>query len=87
MKVKVLVAELCPTLCSPMDGSAPGSSVRVIFQASILEWVAISFSEESSQSRDQTQVSYIAGEFLTTWATREDLILSYLYLFIIYLKF
>ena len=34
----------CPTLCDPMDGSPPGSSVRGIFQAGVLEWVAIAFS-------------------------------------------
>ena len=41
---KVLVSQLCLTLCDPMDCSPPGSSVRKIFQARILEWVAISFS-------------------------------------------
>ena len=40
----VLVAELCPTLCNPMDCSLPGSSVHGILQTRILEWVAISFS-------------------------------------------
>ena len=39
------VAQLCPTLWDPMDCSLPGSSVRGIFQARILEWVAISFSK------------------------------------------
>ena len=38
------ITQLCPTLCDPMDCSLPGSSVHGIFQASILEWVAISFS-------------------------------------------
>ena len=38
----------CPTLCDPMDCSLPGSSVRGIFQARILEWGAISFSRWSS---------------------------------------
>ena len=38
----VLVAQSCPTLCDPMDCSPPGSSVHDIFQARILEWVAIS---------------------------------------------
>ena len=38
------VAQFCPTLCDPTDYSPPGSSVREIFQARILEWVAISFS-------------------------------------------
>ena len=43
MKVKgeSEVAQLCPTLCNPMDCSLPGSSVRGIFQARVLEWVAI----------------------------------------------
>ena len=47
------VAESCPTLCHSMDCSLPGSSVRGISQASILEWVAISFSRGSSRPRDQ----------------------------------
>ena len=51
MKVKVLFAQLCPTLCDHMDCSPPGSSVHGILQARILEWVAISFSRESSQPR------------------------------------
>ena len=49
------VTQLCPTLCNPMDCSLPGSSVHGIFQARILEWVAISFFRASSQPRDQTQ--------------------------------
>ena len=36
----------CPTLCNPIDGSSPGSPVPGILQARILEWVAISFSNE-----------------------------------------
>ena len=51
----------CPTLCDPMGCSLPGSSVHGIFQATVLEWIAISFSRGSSQSRDRTQVSRIAG--------------------------
>ena len=65
MKVKVLVAQLCLTLCDPMDCSQPGSSVHGIFQARILERVAISSSRGSSQHRDQTQVSHIAGRLFT----------------------
>ena len=42
-----------------------------ILQERILEWVAISFSRGSSQPRDQTQVSHIAGGFFSSWATRE----------------
>ena len=49
----------CPTLCSPVDCSLPGSSVHGIFQAWILEWVVISFFKGSSQPRDQTRVSFI----------------------------
>ena len=67
----VLVTQLCPTLCNPMDCSLPGSSVQEIFQARILECVAISFSRGSSQPRNQTQVSCIAGRFFTLWATEE----------------
>ena len=42
-KVKVLVTQLCPTFCDPMDCSPPGSSVHGIIQARILEWVVIAF--------------------------------------------
>ena len=52
--VLCLVAQLCPTLCNPMDCSLPGSSVHGILQAGILEWVAIPFSRGSSQPRDRT---------------------------------
>ena len=48
------VVQWGPTLCDPMDCSLPGSSVHGIFQARVLEWVAISFSRGSSQPRDQT---------------------------------
>ena len=59
------VAQLCPTLCDPMDCSLPGSSVHGISQARILEWVAISFSRGSSRPRDRTPVSHIAGRRFT----------------------
>ena len=68
---KVLVAQLCLTLCDPMNCSPLGSSVHGILQATILEWFAIPFSRESSQPRDRTWVSYIAGRFFTVWPTRE----------------
>ena len=67
----VLVSQLCPTLCDPMDCSLPGSSVHGILQARILEWVAIPSPRKSSLPRDQTWVSCIAGRFFTIWATRE----------------
>ena len=44
--VKSEVVQSCPTLCDPVDSSLPGSSVHGIFQARILEWVAITFSRE-----------------------------------------
>ena len=55
----------CPTLCNPMDYSPPDSSVHGILQARILEWVAISFSRESSRPRDGTHVSCITGGCFT----------------------
>ena len=51
------VAKLCLTLCDPMDCSLPGSSDHGIFQAKVLEWVAISSSRGPSQPRDRTCVS------------------------------
>ena len=51
--------------------ATPHSTVHGILQARILEWVAFPFSRGSSQSRDRTQVSRIAGGLLTSWATRE----------------
>ena len=68
------VAQSCLTLCNPMDCSPPGSSVHGILQARILEWVAISFSRGSSQPRDRTQVSHIAGRHFNLWATSEALV-------------
>ena len=61
---EVKVDQLCPTLCDPMD-----YIVYEILQARILKWVPIPFSRRSSQPRDITQVSRIAGRFFTSWAT------------------
>ena len=61
MKVKSEVTQSCLTLRNPMDCHLPDPSVHGIFQARILEWVAISFSRGSSRPRDRTQVSHIAG--------------------------
>ena len=65
----VLDAQSCQILCNPIDSvecsPLPGSSVHGILQARILEWVAISFSRESSEPRDRTWVSYITGRFFT----------------------
>ena len=65
------VAQSCLTLCDPMDCRLSGSSVHGIFQARVLEWIAISFSRGSSRPRNQTWVSCIAGRRFTDWATRE----------------
>ena len=61
VKVKVLVAQSCLTLCNPRDYSLQASSVHGIFQARILEWVAIPFFWGSPQPRDLTWVSHTAG--------------------------
>ena len=63
---QVKVAQLCPTLCNPMDYTVHG-----ILQVSILQWVAVPFSRGSSQTRDWTHVSCIAGVFFTSSATKE----------------
>ena len=64
--LKVKVAQLCLNLWDPMDYTVHG-----ILQVRVLEWVAFPFSRESSQPRDWTQVSHIAGGFFTSWAIRE----------------
>ena len=64
LEVYVKVTQLCLTFCDPMDYIVHG-----IRQARILESVAFLFSRGSSQPRDQTQVSHIAGRFFTSWAT------------------
>ena len=53
------VTQSCPTFCDPVDWSLPGSSIHGIFQARVLEWVAISFSRGSSWPRDRTPVPCI----------------------------
>ena len=60
----VLVAQSCLTDCSPVYCSPPGSSVRGILQAGVLEWVPVS--RESSRPRDGTLVSCIAGRLSPT---------------------
>ena len=63
------------TLGDPMDCSPPGSSVHGILQARILEWVAVPFSRGSSQPRDWTRVSPIAGRHFTSHQRVEYVIL------------
>ena len=60
------VAQSCLTLCDPMDYSLLRSSVHGIFQARILEWVAISFSRGSSPPRDWTRVFLIVVRCFTS---------------------
>ena len=63
---EVKITQSCWILCNPMD-----YTFHEILQARILEWVAFPFSRGSSQPRDWSQVSCIAGGFFTSWATRE----------------
>ena len=65
-----LVVQCFPTLCDPMD-CAPDSFIHGIFQARILEWVAITFSRGSSQPRDWTLVSCITRRFFTVSAVAQ----------------
>ena len=60
-KVKVTLS--CPILCNPMN-----YRVRGILQARIPQWVVVPISRRSSQSRDRTKVSHIAGRLFTSWA-------------------
>ena len=65
------VTQSCQTLCNPMDCSLPGFSDHGIFQARVLEWIAISFSWGSSRPRDLTQVSRIVGRRFTKGNAKE----------------
>ena len=69
VKVKVKLAQSCPTLCNPMD-----CTVHRILQVRILEWVAFPSFSRSSQPRDQTQVSCTAGGSLLAglWEERNQ---------------
>ena len=60
-----------------MDCSLSGSSIHGIFQARVLEWIAIFFSRGSSRPRNRTRVSRIAGRRFTVWATREASVTSF----------
>ena len=77
----------CPTLCNTMDCSPPASSVRGIFQARILEWVAISFSKGSSWPRNWTHFSCISCmgrrvvSHCPTWGGRGKKTSLFLYVF------
>ena len=66
VRMKVKVAQSCLTLCKTMDYTVHG-----ILRARRLEWVAFPFFRGSSQPRDWTHVSRIAGRFFTSWATKK----------------
>ena len=68
-KVRMKVTQSCLTLGDPMEIPHGIHTVHGILQVRILEWVAFPFSGGSSQPRDQTHVSRIAGGFFTSWAT------------------
>ena len=69
--LKVCICVSCLTVCNPTNCTPPGSSIRGILQARILEWIASPFSRGSSQLRDRNWVSRTAGRFFTVWVTRE----------------
>ena len=70
-EVKVLVTQSRPTLCDPMDCKALQAPLTMEFsRQEYWRGVATPFYRGSSQSRDQTWVSYIAGRLFTVWATR-----------------
>ena len=73
-----LVTKSCPTLYNPMDCSPPDSFVHGIFQARILEWVAISFSREPSWPRDWPHISHFAGKFFPTELPGEAHCINYI---------
>jgi len=66
-----LVANSCLTLCDPMNRSLPDSFVHGIFQANILEWVAMPSSSGSSWPRDAILVSCTGRQSLYPWTKRE----------------
>ena len=55
-----LIAQLCPTLCNPLECSPPGSSVQGILQVRTLEWVAMPSSREPPSPRDRTHISWVS---------------------------
>ena len=86
MKVKSEseVTQLCPTLSDPMDCSPPGSSLHGIFQASVLEWGAIAFSEEKLKLLKFIcrQINIDKVYFLTSHTSHSILYFSFIYLFL-----
>ena len=81
-----MYVRLCLALCDPTDYNLPGSSVHGIFQARILDWVAISYSRGSSQVRDRIYVSCIGRQILYHSTTQEahDNVYIYLHMYDMY---
>ena len=79
--VSTCACSITATLCHPMEVACQASSVCGIFQTRILEWVAISYSRESSRPKDQTPVSCIGKWILYHWATWEipNLVFTFCY--------
>jgi len=84
--VCVLVAQSCPTLCNSLDCKPPSSSVHGILQASILEWVVISFFRRSSSPRDRTWFSCIAEDSLLSEPPGKPLLDHIIALFLVFLR-
>ena len=76
MKVKIesKVTQSCPTLSNPVDCSLPGSSIHEIFQARVLEWGAIDFSEHQSiYTQNFSSLEFSPKEFIfKEWITGKD---------------
>ena len=62
----------CPTLCSPLDGSPPGSSTHGIFQARVLEWSAVAFSVR------QTREEQLYSDKTSLWSGERNILLPFL---------
>ena len=71
LRQNILIALLSEICCCVWLFATLWTIVHGILQARTLEWVAFPFSRGSSQPRDQTQVSHVAGRFFTSWGTRE----------------
>ena len=71
MKSESAVAQLCPTLCDPMDHSLRGCPIHGIFQARVLEWVAIFFSRDLPDPGIKPGSPSLQADAFTVWATRE----------------
>ena len=72
LAMQIEITQSCLTLCNPMACSLPGSSILGIFQARILEGLALSFSGGSFRPRDRTCVSHTADRLFIIWAIRVD---------------